>query len=186
MNSSFKLKSALATMLLVAIPFSHLSQAATGDKAALQNGNAKAEAQYKADREKCNSLTANANDICMEEAKGRLRVARAEGEFAYSGKPNDQTNVVTTKARVAYAVAKEKCDDQNGNAKDVCVKEAKAAEASAMADVKMNKKVSDAKAESAEKKHEAAYKVASEKCDALTGDAKSSCVTSAKAEHGKR
>ena len=189
MNHNFKLKSTLATVLLVALPLMQVtqrSQAATGDKAALQNSNTRAEAQYKTDREKCSTMTGNAEDICMEEAKGKLKVSRAEGEFAYSGKPKDQMNVVVTKANVAYAVAEEKCDDQTGNSKDVCVKEAQAAKASAMADAKMNKKVSAARVESAEEKHEAAYKVAAEKCDALTGDAKSNCMISAKAEHVKR
>ncbi len=186
MKPSIKLKSTLATLLLVALPFSHLSQAATGDRIAFQNGNVLADAQYKTDKQKCAAMAANAKDICMEEAKGKLKVTRAEGEFAYTGKAKDQMNVTVTKTNVAYAVAKEKCDDLTGNGKDVCVKEAKAAQAVAMADVKMNKKVSAAKAESAEEKHEAAYKVASQKCDALSGDAKSSCMTAAKAEHGKR
>jgi hypothetical protein len=186
MKHSFKLKSTLVTMLFVVLPFSNFSQAATGDRTAMQNVNNQADAQYKTDKDKCNSMTANAKDICMEEAKGKQKVTRAEAEFAYSGKPKDQSNVVVTKAKAAYAVAKEKCDDQTANAKDVCVKEAKAAQAIAMADAKMNQKVSAAKAESTEEKHEAAYKVAAEKCDALTGDAKTSCMTSAKAEHSKR
>lgn len=139
MNSNYKLKSAFAAVLLVAIPFAQLSQAATGDKTALKSSDANAKAQYKADKEKCGAMTANAKDICMQEAKGQLKVARAESEFAYSGKPKDQTNVAVTKAHVAYAVAKEKCDDQTGNAKSVCVKDAKAAETSAMADAKMIK-----------------------------------------------
>jgi hypothetical protein len=35
-----------------------------------------------------------------------------------------------------YDVAKEKCDDLSGNAKDVCVKDAKAAQAKAKAEAK--------------------------------------------------
>lgn len=34
--------------------------------------------------------------------------------------------VQEAKATSAYATAREKCDDQSGNAKDVCVKQAKA------------------------------------------------------------
>jgi hypothetical protein len=177
MKHTFKLKSLLASTLLVALPFSHLSHAASGTQA---------DSQYNTDKEKCSPMTGNAKDICMEEAKGKLKVARAESEFAYSGKVKDQTNVAVTKAKVAYAIAKEKCDDQMGNPKDVCIKEAKAAEAVAMADAKMKKKVTAARAESAEEKHEAAYRVAAQKCDALTGDAKTSCMNIAKAEHGKR
>jgi hypothetical protein len=186
MKQTFKLKSILAATMFVALPFSHISHGATGDRSAFQNSNTKADAQYKTDKSKCDFMTGNAKDICVEEVKGKLKVARAESEFAYSGKQKDQANVVVTKAKVAYAVAKEKCDDQTGNAKDVCIKEAKAAQANAMADAEMNKKVIAAREESAEEKHEAAYKVAAQKCDAMTGDAKSSCLNTAKAEHGKR
>jgi hypothetical protein len=38
-------------------------------------------------------------------------------------------------------VAKEKCDDQAGNARDVCRKEAKAVETKALADAKMGKQM---------------------------------------------
>jgi hypothetical protein len=40
------------------------------------------------------------------------------------------------KAEADYRVAKERCDDQAGNVKDVCLEEAKAAEAAAKADAK--------------------------------------------------
>ena len=39
-----------------------------------------------------------------------------------------------------YEVAKEKCDDQKGDAKNACVKEAKAEEAKGKADIKAMKK----------------------------------------------
>jgi hypothetical protein len=44
------------------------------------------------------------------------------------------------KAEADYDVAKEKCDDQSGNAKDVCKKDAKAAFTSAKADAKSTRK----------------------------------------------
>ena len=40
------------------------------------------------------------------------------------------------KAEAEYAVAKERCDDQAGNAKDVCVKEAKSAQTAAKANAR--------------------------------------------------
>ena len=43
------------------------------------------------------------------------------------------------KRRLAYEVAKERCDDLKGNDKDACVKDAKAAEARAKADAKAHK-----------------------------------------------
>jgi hypothetical protein len=89
------------------------------------------------------------------------------------------------KAEVAYAIAKEKCDDKAGNAKDVCVQEAKAAETKALADAKLGKEVGEAKTDAADDKRDADYKVAIEKCDALSGDAKSACVSAAKTKFGK-
>ncbi len=121
----------------------------------------------------------------MEEAKAKEKVARAELEYAYTGKASDQTKILETKAKTTYDVAKEKCDDQTGNAKDVCVKEAKAAETKALADAKMSKEVGAAKKDDTQAKTDADYKVATEKCDALAGDAKTSCITSAKAKFGK-
>ena len=100
---------------------------------------AKADATYEIAKERCDDLTGNAKDVCMEEAKGKEKVAKAELEFNYTGKPNDQNKVLVVKADAAYEVAKEKCDEKAGNDKDVCVKEAKAAKAKAVADAKMSK-----------------------------------------------
>jgi hypothetical protein len=82
-------------------------------------------------------------------------------------------------------VAKEKCDDLAGNAKDVCVKEAKAVEVKALADAKLGKQVAEANVSAADDKRDADYKVAAEKCDALAGDAKAACLSAAKAKFGK-
>ena len=53
-------------------------------------------ADYKADQKLCTALKANAKDICSAEAKGKEKVALAELEFGYTGKPAD-----SNKARVA-------------------------------------------------------------------------------------
>ena len=106
-------------------------------------------------------------------------------EYSYSGKPADQTKVLEAKAKSAYAVAKEKCDDKAGNDKKVCVQEAKAVETKALADAKMSKQIGEAKKDASEEKRDADYKVAVEKCDALAGDAKAACVAAAKTKFGK-
>ena len=53
------------------------------------------------------------------------------------------------------------------------------------ADAKLGKEIGAAKKDAAADKLDADYKVAIEKCDALAGDAKSSCVAAAKAKFGK-
>jgi hypothetical protein len=155
-----------------------------------------AEAQYKADKAACSSLSGNAKDICMEEAKGKEKIAKADAAAGYENTPKARENARDARADANYAVAKEKCDDLAGNAKDVCVKEAKAAHVKAMADAKVDRVASDTRKDAADKtaeaqrdaandKRDADYKVAIEKCDSLAGAAKDSCVRDAKMRYGK-
>lgn len=152
-------------------------------------------AQYKTSHEQCKVLSGNAKDICVAEAKGAEKVAKAELEAQYKPSAKNTEKVHMAKADAAYDVAKEKCDDLAGNPKDVCVKEAKAAHVKAKEDAKVAKvktdasqdkaaTVGDAQHDATVKKHEADYKVAKEKCDVLAGDAKDSCINTAKAKYG--
>ena len=70
-------------------------------------------------------MLANAKDICDAEVSGQQRVALAELEATYHSTRKTRYDVRIAKARADYSVAKEKCDDQAGNAKDVCVNDAK-------------------------------------------------------------
>jgi hypothetical protein len=142
-------------------------------------------ADYKSAKAACKAMSANAKDICMAEAKGNEKVGKADLEARYSGKAKDQNNLMIAKAEAAYAVAKEKCDDKSGNDKDVCIKEAKAAEIKAKSDAKLTKTVKSATTDSIDERVTADYKVAIEKCDALSGDVKSACVASAKTKFNK-
>ena len=161
------------------------AQAATMSKADYMGAKTAISATYKADKAGCASLAGNLKDICREEAKAKEKIALAELEYNYTGKQSDQTKLRETQAKSAYAVAKEKCDDLAGNPKDVCVKEAKAVEVRALADAKLGKQVGEARKDAALEKSDADYKVAVEKCDALAGDAKASCLAMAKTRFGK-
>jgi hypothetical protein len=155
----------------------------------------KVEADYKAATEKCKTLTGNAKDICRVEAKGHENVAKAELEAQYKPSPRNDEKAKTEKAEASYQLAKEKCDDLTGNAKDVCNKDAKAAYTSAKADAKVAKATAEKGANSskavserkdaAEDKSDAQYSAAKERCDAMSGNAKDSCVTEAKKKFGK-
>jgi len=182
MNKMITLKSALAIAALLALPVAH---AELMSKADYSTGKTKISADYKADKAACDSLAANAKDICVEEAKAKQKNAKADLEFASTGTLKDQNKAMTAHAESAYAVAKERCDDKSGNDKDVCVKEAKAVEAKAKADIKLVKEVRGAKADAKADKMDADYKVAAEKCDAMSGDAKTQCVNAAKTKFGK-
>ena len=143
------------------------------------------EAEYKVDKAACSRLSGNAEDICKAEAKGKEQVARAELTYSHSGKAADRTKALEAKAHAAYGIAEEKCDDQAGNVKDVCKQEAKAARTKALADAKMGKEIRESRQDASQDKTDADYKVAVEKCDALSGAGKSDCVSAAKRKFGK-
>jgi hypothetical protein len=155
-----------------------------------------AEAQYKADKANCSTMTGNAKDICTEEAKGKEKIAKADADAAFENTPKHREAARVARADASYEVSKEKCDDLSGNAKDVCMKEAKAAYVKGKADAKVDRVAADtqntatgkraeARRDAAEDKRDADYKVAIEKCDALAGAAKDHCVQDAKARYGK-
>ena len=141
--------------------------------------------KVKAAKTACDSLSANAKDICMVEAKGAEKIEKAELEARYNPKAKNQNDLRMAKADVAHDIAKEKCDDKAGNDKDVCVKEAKAVHTKAKSDAAVSKTVKAAVTDSAVDRTNADYKVAVEKCNAQTGDAKNVCVTNAKTKYNK-
>jgi hypothetical protein len=192
----------LALIAAAGLAFAGAGQAATSAQPATMSKDShdaaykNAAAQYKTDKEACNSMTGNAKDVCMEQAKGKEKIAKAEADAAYKNTPKARESARIAKADADYNVAKEKCDDLSGNQKDVCVKEAKAAHAKAKADAKVDRVAADTRNASAEKtaearkdatedKRDADYKVAIEKCDSLTGAAKDTCVKNAKMRYGK-
>ncbi len=93
--------------------------------------------EYKANRDKCGAMKANAKDICVVEAKGTEKVAKAEMESQYRPSAKTTRDLTLAKADLTYQVAKEKCDDLAGNAKGACVKDAKAAFAKVRASAKV-------------------------------------------------
>jgi hypothetical protein len=156
----------------------------------------KIEAQYKSDKAQCDSMSGNAKDVCKAEAKGKEKVAKADLEAEYKNSDKARYDARMAKADADYDVAKEKCDDLKGNDKDVCVKQAKATHTKAKADAKVAKvdnktaanaseKRAEARQDAREDTRDAQYKVAKEKCDAMSGAAKDQCIKDAKAHYGK-
>jgi len=155
-----------------------------------------ADAQYKIDKNACSSLSGNAKDICIAEAKGKDDIAKAEAAAAYENTPKAREATRVAYAQANYNISMEKCDDLAGNRKDVCVKEAKAELVKGKADAKVDRvaantrqdaaaKQAEARNEANAEKRDADYKVAIEKCDALAGPAKDACVGNARAQYGK-
>jgi len=165
------------------LTFATTAMAVTGQTRASYNAALdKASADYKMARDKCDALAGNGKDVCVEEAKGMEKRAKADAKANYKHTTKAQTSALIAAADADYSVAKAKCGAKTGNEMSVCIEEAKAAQTKAVAQAKANKKVSDARVEARDDTREADYKVAAQKCDALAGVDKDSCVSAAKAK----
>ena len=125
-----------------------------------------ADAQYKIAKEACSSLSGNAKDICVAEAKGKDNVAKADAEAAYKHTPKARESARVAHAQAIYNVAIEKCDDLAGNPKDVCVKEAKAELVKGKANAKVDRVASDTNREAATTQAEARKDASADKREA--------------------
>jgi hypothetical protein len=182
MARTLALKAALAIVAATALS---AGQAANPSKDEVKATQDRIEAEYKSDKAACDKMSGNAKDVCMAEAKGKQKVAKAELDYNKTQKDTDRAKVAIAKAEAQYDVAKERCDEKSGNDKDVCLKDAKAAETKAKADAKVAKKTADERKDAADDKRDAEYKAAKERCDAMSGDAKNACQDQVKARYGK-
>jgi len=188
---NMKIRQAAMT-LAVAAALGFAGSATAMTKAEMKTEKDRVETDYKTAKAKCDGLKGNAKDVCMAEAKGAHKVAKAELDARDKDTAKAREKVRVAKAEADYDVAKEKCDDMNGNNKDVCKKDAKAAFTAAKADAKVDKQVTGARTDANEKiaqvrqdanenKRDANYAAAKERCDSMNGDAKDRCVADAKA-----
>ena len=150
-------------------------------------------AQSKAGQAACRSFAGNIRDICLAKAKGSEAVAQAELKAAYEPGGKSRYDVSITRAQADYRIAREKCDDKSGNAKDVCIEEAWTAQVSADADARSQLRASSTSAplqpdpkavevrdQESEKTRAAAFAATKARCDTYAGDAKARCLKSAR------
>jgi hypothetical protein len=182
MNKTLLIKSPLIAAAMLGLA---LAQATTVSRTDYNADKTRISAEYKADDARCDALTGNGKDVCVQQAKANEKVARADLEYRFTGTKSDARKATTARAEAQYAVAKEKCGARTGDEKNVCVQEAKAAQTKALAEMKMGKEVGDARTDAANDSRDADYKVAVERCDYYSGDTKSSCLTAAKAKFDK-
>jgi aromatic ring-opening dioxygenase LigB subunit len=175
---------ALATTL-ASLAMSTQASAQSISKADYSAAKTRISSEYKADKLICKQLAGNAKDICIEEGQAKKKVAQAELTFGYTGKTTDKVKISTVKADAVYSVAKEKCDDLSGIPKTTCRTDAKAVHTKTFADIKMGKEISAARADDAQTKLDADYKVATQNCASLAEEAKAGCVSAAKIKFGK-
>jgi uncharacterized cupredoxin-like copper-binding protein len=201
-------RSTMMLTIAAGLAFSPLARAETMTKGQYQDAQKSIEADGNAALSRCDTMTANAKDICVAEAKGRQHVAKAELEAKHEPTAKNRNDVHVAKAEAAYKVSMERCDDRAGNDKDVCVKAAEAAKVHALSSAKSHATVSkanmaahetsanaDAKAsaigdearkDAAGQNANAEYALAKEKCNSLAGNTRDDCVNDAKARFEQR
>jgi hypothetical protein len=173
------------SMFLAITMNSHAFASSADADSIFKEAKTKAEADYKLASAKCTALTDNPKDICMAEAKAARVHTEENAQAVFHNTLKAHTNALKKIAEADYDVDKARCLAMVGNEKDVCVKKAKSTKVAAIATAKANKKVIEARKDEAEDKNTAEYKVALEKCDALSGSAKDTCVSAAKKKYGK-
>jgi hypothetical protein len=162
----------LGAMLSTASVFAASAEAKASYNAATE----RAEGDYKAAKAKCDALKDNAKDVCVAEAKLTETRATANAKANYDNTSAARSKAAIKIADAEYSVEKEKCDDLAGNDKDVCIKTAKAKYESVKADSKAGKKIAEARTDAVDTKNDANYKLEMEKCDALAGTPRDTCV----------
>lgn len=140
---------------------------------------------YKVAREKCNQMSGNPKDLCIEEAKAAETRSKAEAEAKYKNTPKAYMEARIAIADADFSVAKERCNAKAGDAKKLCLEEARAVHTKTVVDAKSGKEISDVKKDASEDKLDADYKVELERCERLGGSTKDACVAAAKAKYGK-
>lgn len=105
---------------------------------------------------------------------GQAAAATTDAKAAY--------NKAKDTAAADYKAARAKCDPLSGNAKDVCVAEAKAARTHTVAEAEAQyKNTPRAQANARKDIAEADYAIAKAKCDSAAGNEKDVCIKQAKA-----
>ena len=110
--------------------------------------------------------------------------AMAQGTQVPAPITRDQHSAAESRIKADYKAADDRCDSLKDNAKDVCEKEAEGKRDVALAELEHSYKPGPENARKLrEAQAKAAYEVADEKCDDLSGDAKDNCERKAKADY---
>jgi hypothetical protein len=135
---------------------------------------------YKKSEKKCSKLKDNPKDICLTQAKSMRTHTEQSALLKFKNTLSNRTSAIKKNAEANFDVDEAKCKAQVGNAQEVCIKEAMSTKVNVIASATADKKIIEARKDEVEDKNTAEYKVAIEKCDAMTSAAKDTYITSAK------
>lgn len=84
----------------------------------------RADADYKAAKEACESREGHERDVCMKQARADHVRATAEAKAQYKSK-TAMAGARESDHDAQYKVAKEKCEGLSGDAQEACIRDAK-------------------------------------------------------------
>ena len=115
-----------------------------------------------------------------------IALACAGAAQAQTGMTSNEYSAAKDRIEADYKAAKAACDRLSGNAKDICEADAKGKEKVAKAELDHRRSGTAADGRKVmETKAEAAYEVAKERCDDMSGDQKDACQKQAKATEAR-
>lgn len=172
------MKTLIASLIATAAGASFaIAPASAADTTAYDKAASKAQADYRSASNKCDALSGNKRDVCREEAK--LKRARADLDAATKHDKDKMNAARRGVINAEHEVAEEKCEVLQGEAQDDC--EDKADDVRDKALAKLGDRdmsavgASGAAGQTATSDDREAAK-AIERCEKMTGDAKTACV----------
>jgi osmotically-inducible protein OsmY len=133
------MKTIIATLLagaagasFAAAPTANLNH----DAQTYQSVTHQAQVDYQAAAAKCNSMSGNAKDVCLEEARANRAHAQADAIANYTTSRTERNKARIAAEESDYALAKARCGDQTGGAKDTCLHDARVEHATRLADIR--------------------------------------------------
>jgi hypothetical protein len=123
---------AMAVIVFACLP----AMGASMSKEEYRDAKKRIAAEYLAERQKCGGGYGHAYNLCVAHAHGTRDVAKAELEAAYKPSASHYYDAAIARAKSAYTIAKEDCEDKKGAEKKACKAEAKVAYDRARAEAK--------------------------------------------------
>ena len=103
------------------------------------------EADYRTARESCEGAAGHSRNVCVAEARALRRIAQAELAARSSGTPKSQYDARVARAEAEFDVAKERCGEHSGHQRELCIHDARAAEARAKDEARVARQESESR-----------------------------------------
>lgn len=154
------------------------------------------EQEYDQSQAGCRKLAGHPRAVCIEQVRGRRDIQMAELAFQYQPSADSDEKVRLAKAEAAYAVTRQRCQSiDEGSAREACRTDARRVLEDAKTDARLQKEVVAqelrstlvvrARADADEKRAEAAYNTARERCELLPGEGRENCLIDVRTKFGK-